>query len=110
MFAQRFKITHGLGTHQHSEGIRLAGNPGVLGNVKGQQKEKALVRPAFMKLPGRVQVTRTIADCRRDSHPVSHKRTNPPQPALINFIFVDIGQDGQIITPAAACLKNNDNA
>ena len=80
-----------------------------LGTIRGKQKKKPFVRSALMKLSRRVEVTRTVTGGRSDSHFVSHNRANPPQPALVNFIFIKVGQDGEIIILAAR-WKNSDNA
>ena len=105
VFAQCFEITQGLGAHQHSEGIWLTGNPGVLSNVRGKHKKKPLVRSPFVKLAGRVQVTRTVAYCRGDSHPVPHKHTNPPQSSLVRFIFGQVGENAQVTIPGGPLEK-----
>ena len=61
---ERLKVAERLRRFQHRERERLIGNREVLVRFGDDDDEDAVVRAAFVQLPGRVQIARTIAEHR----------------------------------------------
>ena len=65
MRLQRLQVSDGLCLRQRPEGKGVLGNGKIRLHVLHQFHKEAMVRSAFMELPGRVEVTRPVSRRRR---------------------------------------------
>src|SRR5262245_4647457 len=76
---ERVEIAQPLRELERPERKRLPGDRRVDARLGGNQQKDAGVWPAFVKLSGRVQISRTVAEHRRGARPIADRHAKPEQ-------------------------------
>src|SRR6185437_11788350 len=95
---QHCKIAASLRSFYNPERILLPRHGKIRGIVAGDLQKHARVRTAFVRLPGRMQKSRTEAQARRDAFLVANRVTYRLQTLLVLTIHRDERQGGEIIS------------
>ncbi len=107
---QHFEIAARLQPLDGAEAVALARHRQVLGVVARNHQKHAGVRPALVRLPGRMQIPRPEADGRRDFPAIAHEAANRVERIPVRLVHLDERENREVVAVAQLIEQRRDVA